>query len=287
METWLVTGYTGFLGRRIVKYWEKDLDKRIIGLTRKELDFTDEGQVERVLEILKPSVLIHAGAISNTGICQKDPSLSFEVNVMGTKKLAEACQRKKVKMIFFSSDQVYSGEKGEEPHREDERLSPKNVYGKHKLAAEELVDAILPDGVSLRLSWMFDLPGRELSVKHNFLTVLLNAFKENHEVSFPIYDHRGLTYVDYVVKNLGLCGKLSKGVYNFGSGGPECVYEIAKKAGKLLGKEGLVVPDSEAFSEYRNLTMDVSRAERAGIHFPDTMEGIEQCLRDYGYIKKE
>lgn len=286
METWLVTGYTGFVGRRVVRYWEKDLDKRVIGLTRQELDFTDAAQIERVFDVLKPSLLIHAGAISSTGLCQKDPSLSFEVNVMGTKRLAQACSQRKVKMIFLSSDQVYGGEKGQEPHREEESLTPANVYGKHKLAAEELVDALLPDGVSLRLTWMYDLPGKELGVKQNFLTLLLNSLKEGIPAKFSDRDKRGVTYVDEVVKNIGLCGRLPKGVYNFGSSSDKSMYEIAVMAARLLGKENQVSRDEETHLESRNLLMDPGKARKAGIVFSDPVEGIRKCLQDYGYLPR-
>ena len=67
METWMITGVTGFLGPRVEVTLREKGEVEVLPMTREELNFTDEEQVKRVLGTLHPDVLVHAAAVSDTG----------------------------------------------------------------------------------------------------------------------------------------------------------------------------------------------------------------------------
>ena len=83
METWMITGVTGFLGPRVEVTLREKGEVEVLPMTREELNFTDEEQVKRVLGTLHPDVLVHAAAVSDTGACERDPEGSWQVNVTG------------------------------------------------------------------------------------------------------------------------------------------------------------------------------------------------------------
>lgn len=286
METWVVTGAGGFLGKRIIEYWSKDSRKKIVGLGHREMDFTDPASVEEAFRTYRPDVLVHAGAISDTGVCEKDPVLSERVNVYGTKVLAGACAAWGTKLLYCSSDQVYCGLSGLKPHTEAEALSPVNVYGRHKLTAEKLCGEICPDSISLRLSWMFDIPSKDRPAKPNFVTHIMDAVAKQERISAAVHDFRGITYVEYVVRYLDICKGYPGGVYNWGSENTLNTYEMTQETVRLLGGDpALAVPDrGRNQNDPRNLCMDMGKVRTQGLDFPDTMTGIRAAFKANGLL---
>ena len=61
MKKMLVTGASGFLGSRVVKYFSDKFE--ICAPSHQEMDITDEGSVKRVVESFRPDVVIHCAAM--------------------------------------------------------------------------------------------------------------------------------------------------------------------------------------------------------------------------------
>lgn len=281
-----VTGAGGFLGSRVTEYYKKQQGCEVTGLTRSDLDFTVPEAVDAWFAVHRPDVFIHAGAISDTGVCERNPELSYIVNVKGTEYIAAACHKYGTKLISCSSDQVYAGSREQRAHRETEELAPSNVYGRHKLQAEQICMRECPDSVSLRLSWMYDIPTPERGTKPNMLTGIMDAVKNRTVIRRAVHDFRGITDVDTVVRMLIKCVDFPGGVYNWGSENTANTYELAGYTAELLGGRALVEADTEMNAGCpRNLTMDMEKARRLGAQFPDTMEGIKKCLERYHMIR--
>ena len=277
----LVTGGSGFLGRRVVAYY-KAMGWQVLSPSHKELDITDDAGVQTWFREQKPEAVIHTAAVSDTGLCQKDPEWSEGINVTGCVNLAKACRDAGAKLVICSSDQVYFGSTLPGPHREEEVCTPGNVYGCQKLRAEQQCLAILPDTVCLRLSWMYareSLPGEH----GNFFAMLTAALEdESKPLSWPVYDRRGLTDVDWVVKYMEQALALPGGVWNFGSANDRSTYDTVKEALEAAGLEkGLMRlrPNLEAFAACpRDISMDPDKLQAAGIRFPATAESLRNAL---------
>ena len=73
------------------------------------------------------------------------------------------------------------------------------------------------------------------------------------------------------------------GIYNFGCPNHRNSHSLFTEAAILMGLSNpasWILPDTERFAEQeRNLTMDCARIEAHGIHFPDSLTGIEAALR--------
>ena len=116
--------------------------------------------------------------------------------------LARAAAATGAKLVAFSSDQVYAGVDREGPLPENLPLSPANVYGRHKLEAEQRVLDAAPDAVLLRATWLYDLPGYGLPVRGNLPLNLLRAALRGEPAVFSPRDFRGVTYARQAVENL-------------------------------------------------------------------------------------
>ena len=247
METWMITGVTGFLGPRVEVTLREKGEVEVLPMTREELNFTDEEQVKRVLGTLHPDVLVEY--------------------------LSKACRENGTKLIFASSDQVYTGSEVRTPHREDEILTPANVYGREKLEAERIVANWCPEGVSLRLTWMYDLPGK-LPVKPNFITNIRDAMDKGELLTFSENDFRGLTDGRIVAERITHLKDVPGGVYNFGSPNALNFYETAVRTVEALGGDPEKIVKRREDGNFRNLAFSTAKLEAAGISFPDTIEGI-------------
>ena len=73
MKKMLVTGGSGFLGSRVIKYFADKYE--ICAPSHQEMDITIEQDVYRVMEAFHPDVVIHCAAMSNVGQCQKEPEV--------------------------------------------------------------------------------------------------------------------------------------------------------------------------------------------------------------------
>ena len=274
----LITGGSGFLGRRTAAYFEA-LGYRVFAPGHRELDITDAAALDRWFSENRPEGVIHTAAVSDTGICQKNPEWSETINVTGTVNLAKVCKAHGAKLVICSSDQVYFGSTVPGPHREDEALSPGNVYGCQKLRAEEQCLEILPETVCLRLSWMY-ARDRSPGEKGDFLSNLQAAIADpSLPLSWPVYDRRGLTDVAEVVRNLPKALELPGGVWNFGSSNSFSTYDTVRLL--LEGHPALprLQPNEEAFRDApRDLTMDQRKLNSAGICFSTTLEGLKNAL---------
>ena len=280
----LVTGGTGFLGRRVAAHFVA-LGWQVLSPSHGELDITDGAALRAWLLENRPEAVIHTAAVSDTGLCQRLPEWSEEINVAGCVYLAEACREIGAKLVMCSSDQVYFGGGCPGPHKETETLCPGTVYGSQKLRAERQVLAILPDAVCLRLSWMYareSFPGEH---GHFFATLTAALENEDLPLSWPVYDRRGLTDVKYVVENMEKALSLPGGAWNFGSGNDQSTFDTVKSVLEELELEkGLarLTPNVEAFAANpRDITMDQTKLRQAGILFPTTTEGLRRGLAEW------
>ncbi len=277
----LITGSSGFLGSRLAVYLAKRYD--LLLPTHSELNVSREDTVLAYMEEHRPKVVIHCAALSNTWYCEQHPEKSHRVNVQGTVKMAKACKRIGAKFIFMSSDQVYNGTIASGPLREDCLLQPVNVYGRHKLEAEQRALLNLHESVGLRLTWMYDMPDSKMKLNSNILVNLQKASREGSVINVATHEYRGVTDVWEVVRNIEKVLNLPGGVYNFGSGNSLDSYSLFVETARLMGlgsAKDWIIPDYSRFCEQtRNLSMDCSLIGKYGIYFNDSIRGLEMAMK--------
>jgi len=281
----LLTGSTGFLGSRANESLRSRYEVQALpsDLLRGEMTPAREEALYAAAAAFAPQILLHTAAISDTGYAEAHPEESYLANMLLPETLARICARAGCGLVACSSDQVYNGCEVSGPFAEDTPLAPVNVYGRHKLEAERRVADILPGAVSLRLSWMYDLPACGLPTHRNLLTNLLAAALHAEPLRLSDTDFRGVTYVRDVVRALPAALVLPGGTYNFGSDGVMNVAQIALGWCRSLGLPPATV--QPIAGKPRSLCMDCARAAEQGIHFEDSIEGIQSLMDDCGWSR--
>jgi dTDP-4-dehydrorhamnose reductase len=120
-------------------------------------------------------------AITEIGACYRNPTLSQRVNVAATEELLAAFIDAGIKPVFFSSDLVFPNTA--EFYSEESAPAPSTLYGKQKLAVEELIRGGIPEYLIFRTSKLMSLqPG-----KRNILWQVIESLEKNEAVK-PFHD---------------------------------------------------------------------------------------------------
>ena len=94
--------------------------------------------IKNYLAKKKPDILIHLAGLSRPmKLHEIDIKKSIDLNIIGTANITKACSEKKIKLIYFSTNYVYPGSKGN--YREMDPLLPVNNYAWSKLGGEASV----------------------------------------------------------------------------------------------------------------------------------------------------
>jgi len=85
------------------------------------------------------SIVCHLAGLSHSGQCQADPLTAYDLNVLQTVKVLEACRKANIMRIVFPSTALVYGENHTEPLTETDTVAPQTIYASTKLAAETVV----------------------------------------------------------------------------------------------------------------------------------------------------
>ena len=265
----LLTGANGFVGARIMAAMPVTAAPSL-------RDFTQD-DVKRMIDDARPDVIIHTAAMSDIGACAAAPEASYHANVRIPEYIARAAGGAKI--VMFSSDQVYSGCRGEGPYREEE-TAPANLYAREKLEMEQRVLDIDPNAVMLRATWMYDMPLYGHANRGNFIVNMLRAALTRQGMRCSRTEYRGITYVREVAALMKRAIALPGGAYNYGSENTLTMLETARVLADALKADVTLEP----FDGGHNLWMDTSKLRAQGAAFSSTADGLMACLRDYGLI---
>ena len=161
------------------------------------LDITDADAVRRVLENVRPDVVVHCAAWTAVDLAEEEEKQETvrAVNAEGTRNIAVLCRELGAKMVYISTDYVFNGE-GQEPWQPDcKDYSPLNVYGRTKLEGELAVSESLDKYFIVRIAWVFGKSGK------NFIRTMLNVGK-NHDRLTVVNDQIGTPTYTYDLARL-------------------------------------------------------------------------------------
>ena len=183
----LVFGSAGRLGAALMGEYQGKYD--VAGFNHAELDLSNFDKIREKLGETDFDVLINAAAFTNVDLCETQPDQAFRINAEAPRVLAEICSEKNAKLIHFSTDYVFDGEK-RAPYTEEDEANPISIYGESKLAGEKNVLAGHNAHLVLRVSWVFG-PDRP-----SFIDGMIKRAQENEKVdaiadkfSTPTYTH--------------------------------------------------------------------------------------------------
>ena len=152
MNKVLVTGCSGFLASHLLKLLARDAASRIFGMTEVsgfshpqvevcQVDIRRRDDVLHLLAAIRPDVVYHLAAVTHVAFSWKNPSLTYDVNFIGSSNLLEAILpvSPHARVVLMSTAEVYRSGL-ETPINEDSPTRCHNPYALSKLAMEMLGD---------------------------------------------------------------------------------------------------------------------------------------------------
>ena len=137
-----VTGGSGYLGHELLAQLEaRGYAAR--SLTRKDgIDLLEPFELAPAFDAIlrgesRPPLLIHLAARARQALCDQEPELAYRANGEATGALMAVLRRFGGRMLYSSTDLVFSGEHA--PYRPDSDATPASVYGRSKLQGERFV----------------------------------------------------------------------------------------------------------------------------------------------------
>ena len=169
----VILGSGGRLGAALLREYRDKFD--VAGFNHTQLNLSDLGAVRDKLRNIRFDILINAAGFTKVDLCETQPDRAFLINAEAPRVVAEICDEKNARLIHFSTDYVFGGDR-REPYTEEDQADPISVYGESKLAGENNVLAAKNQNLVVRVSWVFG-PDRP-----SFIDAMIQQAQENDEV---------------------------------------------------------------------------------------------------------
>lgn len=230
----IILGAKGQLGREFEEYLKEKAE--IHSFSHSELDVLNQELVIKKFQEIKPDVVINCSAYTKVDKAEEDKEECIRVNAEGAKNVSYASYKVGAKVIYFSTDYVFDGEKGSS-YTELDSPNPLSTYGRSKLLGEIYTKDHNPNFLILRISWLYGIYGR------NFVKTIINKAKKEKELRIVNDQIGSPTYTLDVVKQTWKLIQMDKvGLYHSANQGETTWYEFTKRIIEKLNLNVKVYP---------------------------------------------
>lgn len=299
MTHFLVTGVSGLLGlnfalavdgkKHQVTGVANTLPMAWASFKNVQLELTAAGVVEEMLDTHKPEVVLHCAAMANVDACENAPEQAQQVNAVLPGIIADACQKRAIKMIHISTDAVFDGHKGD--YVEEDTPNPLSVYARTKLEGEQAVLSSYPSAMVARVNFYgWSATGKRSLAEH---------FVHNLEAGQQMMGFTDINFCPMNVLDLSAilveAAELElKGLHHLVGPQPMSKYQFGLHIAKKFGFDpGLIKPVSVNESGLQaarspNLTLSVAKITKSlGHELPGFEQGLQKFHDQYrrGYAQ--
>lgn len=287
----LVTGSNGLLGQKLTHLLQKHAHIHLMATARGKsalkishgefhsLDISDGGQVESILRLTKPDVIINAAAMTQVDDCETQRDACWKANVTAVENLVRCCEALHIHLVHVSTDFIFDGTHG--PLDENEEPRPVNFYGESKLAAEMLIRKSSVSWAILRTVLVYGITN-DMS-RSNIVLWVKKSLEQNKTIQVVNDQWRTPTLAEDLAQGCYLATiKKANGIYNISGMDFLSPYDIAIKTAEFFKLDtSLIKPtDSNQFKQPAKRPMttgfiiDKARKE-LGYEPHSFMEGLE------------
>jgi dTDP-4-dehydrorhamnose reductase len=259
----LVTGANGLLGQHLVKQL---LEKghTVVATGRGDariafegwgeqyhylpMDIADAIEVEAVMSAVKPEVMVHAAAVTQVDVCERDPELCERINVTGTSQVLIDAELYCKQFIYISTDFVFDGETGN--YKEEDDLKPISYYGFTKMQAEAITETSTVPWAIVRTCLVY---GNALQgTRSNIITWVKESLEQEKPIKVVADQWRTPTYVGDLAKGIVLIiDQQATGIYHISGKDLLTPYDMALQTADLfqLDKSKIERVDAATFTQ--------------------------------------
>lgn len=239
----IILGAQGRLGTALLQAWSQATSSlglsSVIGLGRKEVDFSDPVAATKTLEaqcLQEGDVIINCAAMTDVDGCETKRELATVINATTPGVLSQLAAEHEARFVQISTDYVFDGTL-KRPYRETDIASPLSHYGASKLAGEEAVLSASSNHVVARVSWVFG-PDRPSFVDQIIKRALTSdkAAAVHDKISSPSYTHDLTEWLAFFLKS-----EAPGGIYHLCNSGHCSWRDYGEYALKIASRYGLPV----------------------------------------------
>lgn len=286
MPKLLVTGASGFLGWNLCQIARDRWDVcatygrqpiEIAGVQIESVDLTDVAAVERYFDRIAPDAIIHTAAASSPNFCQQQPEASARINVNASQSLAGICAKAAIPLVFTSTDLVFDGTKAG-LYLETDRVSPLNIYGEQKVAAERSILTAYPQATICRMPLMF---GNAPPTATSFIQPWLKSLRAGEGLKLFVDEFRTPASATTAVQGLLIALQTPGEILNLGGKERISRYDFGLLMAEVFNLDrALITPISQqdlqmAAPRAADVSLDISKAKALGYQPRSIREELE------------
>ena len=201
----------GFLGGKLVEFFSKRFNVVCADINPRsdlvnKIDATNKQEIENLLTVEKPDIVIDTIALSSYFVCENNHKLCRKLNFESAKYIAEACKKIDAKMIFISSSYIFDGEKGN--YLETDTPNSLNKYALSKIDAEKKV-LELDGAIVIRSEPMYGFDKGKKQIIFG-----TNTFEVDVKIGFPNILRKPIFIDDVPPIIFSLVEKNQSGIFN-------------------------------------------------------------------------
>lgn len=316
MKTILVTGGAGFIGYSICQrlldqgdqvlcvdsltdyYDPQKKMQRVLDLSNCKqkdqfhffkCDIRDESKLDEIFDQWQIDAVVHLAAYAGVRPSIENPTLYFDVNVMGTLCLQSCMQKHKITSLVFASSSSVYGDQTQKPFQEqmctDYPISP---YAASKKSGETLCYTFhhlyQMRTICLRFFTVFGPGQRPDLAIHRFA----NQIEQNQPITLfgDGKSQRDYTYIDDIASGVisavswSMQPKAAYEIVNLGGNHPIQLSEMLECIEKHMGKKALIQYLPDQSGDVSLTYADISKAKRLLGYNPQTSfdDGIKKFI---------
>ena len=261
----LIFGSSGLAGSKIAEQAKNEysvygtFNKRTPtseNITNCKLELSDTENLQKLIEDIKPDVIVNATALHNVDYCEENKDESFFINADVLQKIIDTSKQFHPKIIHISTDYVFDGNSSI-PYKEDDLASPLSVYGESKLKGEQIIlshnhtvvrPSVVYGWASLELEGIVSSSGKPI----NFAMWVLDKLHKNEPLKIVTDQFATATLADSLASSiLKIIHSKKSGLYHISGLSCESRYDFCIKLAKTFGyDEKQISPtDSSQFKQ--------------------------------------
>ena len=233
----LLTGAGGQLGHAIQGIFSspETVAHETVAYDRRRLDITQLEAVREAVATHTPDLVLNAAAYNAVDQAERDPDAAYRGNTLGPRNLALVTATRGIPLLHISTNYVFDG-LSHRPYHEFDVPNPQSVYGRSKLAGEEVVRSLNAKHYIVRTSWLYHTHG------NNFIKIMW-ALSQQPEVRV-VNDQLGSpTYAPHLATALTqLVTTEAFGTYHMAGRGGISRFDLIRTLYARLGVRSQVKP---------------------------------------------
>ncbi len=274
-----VIGANGMLGSDFVGILRKRGIAHV-ALARPDIELLFPDNIERALNA-DPDIqtVINCAAYTKVDLAEVHRRTAYESNTTGPQNLADACRKKGIRLIHFSTDYVFDGTKPA-PYLEPDACIPINFYGQTKYESETYLLNHVPDSLIFRVQWLYGQNGV------HFMSAIQAKAAQSPDPLKIVNDQWGApTWTRDIVTAVldGLEKNIPGGLYHLTALGETNWYEYAKLCFETMTITNALIPiPSSEFPTLakrpRNSRLSTQKLSGLGVQLPNWQESVRAFL---------